>query len=333
MFLENEGDFEMSRQRNIKINCPRCGRRIDMTVWDVVDANMTPDLPQLLVSGEFFRHSCPECDQKINLEMPLLYNDVNNRARIWLLESTQNLEDEMARLGMASLGNSVPGERTRRVSSNNEFREKVGILEAGRDDRVIEVVKYLALQDFRMKHPGESVAGVRYACLNGREALIYFNDEGAEHEAKFDIDVYEEWDGYLRAIVRTMNMPEYSVVDQKFAEDVLYGFFGQMMGEAKNRGVSVLQMRQGKQPPVIDVPDLSENKPKKKGGKAILWIIIALIVLLIGAGTFVVLQYNVFAPKTAEQAVGEVIESKVDLGNMGVAGEDEIIQFIPQTGD
>lgn len=322
MFLKNEGDFVMSRQRNIKINCPRCGRRIDVTVWDVVDANMTPDLPQLLISGEFFRHSCPECDQKINLEMPLLYNDVNNRARVWLLESSQNLETEMARINMPALNNSVPGERTRRVSSNRELGEKVSILEAGRDDRVIEVIKYLALQDFRMRHPGENVAGVRYACRSGREMLVYFNGEGAEHETKFDADVYEEWDGYLRAIVRTMNMPEYSVVDRKFAEDVLYGFFGQMMGEAKNRGISVLQMRQGKKLPTLDVPDLSEKQPKKKkGGKAILWIIIALVVLLLGVGSYVVLQYNVFAPP--------VVESQVE----GVVGEDEIIHFVPQAGD
>ena len=321
----------MSKQKKIRINCPRCGHRIEVSIWEAVNADMSPDFPQLLISGELFRHQCPECDAKISLEMPLLYNDPINHARVWLLQKGQSVAAETEALG-AHAGAPLPLDRTRRVSSNRELCEKVSILEAGRDDRVIEVVKYLELQDFRLKYPAEKVAGVRYSYLNKREALVFFNEEGGEHETAFNSRIYETWEGYLQSIIRSMDVQEYSVVDQKYAEDVLYGYFGQMMGEARAKGVSVLQLRRESTPPAINVPDLSagkQKKKKKKGGRAILWIIIALVAALIAAGTFVVLKYNVLAPKASQQK----IEADIEAGLDGVAAaiEDEIIHFVPNT--
>jgi len=323
----------MSRQRNIQIACPRCKRRINVTVWDIIDANMTPDLPQMIVSGELFRHKCPECDTHISLEMPLLYNDVHNRARIWVLEASQDVNEELAKLDPAVLGSPVPGDRTRRVGSNRELAEKVCMLEAARDDRVMEIVKYLALQDFRMKYPDERVAGVRYAYRDGSELLVYFNDEGGEHETSFDSAIYDDWAGYLQTIIRTMSMEDYSVVDYKFAEDILYGYFGQMMALALSKRISVLQLQKEKGSAKIDVPELPGKK--KKGGKGIIWVIIALVVVLIAAGAFVVLKYNTTlldfgsSGKKAEQ----VVNGKPDINNLPAVGEGEVIQFVPTTGN
>lgn len=323
----------MSKQREIKLSCPRCGRRIDVSIWDAVDADMKPDLPQLLISGEFFRHKCPECDAKISLEMPLLYNDPVNHARVWLLQKGRDIAAEKEKLG-AHAGAALPPDRTRRVSGNNELREKVSALEAGRDDRVIEVVKYLELQDFRLKYPAEKVAGVRYSYLSKRETLVFFNEEGGEHETAFNVRTYEIWEGYLQAILRSMDTPEYSVIDQKYAEDVLYGYFGQMMGEARAKGISVLQLRRESKPPEINVPDLSKTQPKKKkkkGGRGILWIIIALVAVLIAASAFVVLKYNVLAPKTPQQKIEESVEAGLD--GVAAAVGDEIINFVPPAGE
>ena len=328
----------MSRQRNIQIVCPRCKRRIDITVWDIIDANMTPDLPQMIISGDFFRHSCPECDTKISLEMPLLYNDVNNRARIWVLERRMDVNEELAKLDSAVLGSPVPGDRTRRVSSNRELAEKVCMLEAARDDRVVEIVKYLSLQDFRMKYPDERVAGVRYVYKDGREMLVYFNDEDGEHATPFNADVYEEWAGYLQAIIRTMNLEDYAAVDYKFAEDVLYGYFNQMMALAQSKKISVLQLRKESAMPEIDVPELSGKEKKqekkarkKKGGKGIVWIIIVLAVLLIGSGAFVVLKYNTTLLDFGSSATA--VQARPDVNNLPAVGEDQIIQFVPTTGN
>ena len=316
----------MSRQRNIQIACPRCKRRINVTVWDIVDTNMAPDLPNVVISGDLFRHKCPECDTQISLEMPLLYNDVNNRARIWVLDRRQDVNAELAKLDPAILGSPVPADRTRRVSSNRELAEKVCMLEAARDDRVVEVVKYLELQNFRMKYPTERVAGVRYAYRNGSELLVYFNDEGGEHETAFNPAVYDEWAGYLQAIVRTMSMEDYSVVDQKFAEDMLFGYFGQMMALAQSKRISVLQLQKESAKEAAGTQEQAGKgeKKKKKGCKGILAVIIALVVVLLASGAFVYLKYNT---NLLGQCWGEV-NVGVNSNNPPTVGEGGVINFI-----
>jgi len=327
----------MSKQKNMAIACPRCGQQMKVTVWESVDTNLTPDLPQMIISGEFFSHSCPNCGARIQMEMPMLYNDINHRAMVWLLEPAADVGEAVQQLAQTPLGQRLGSCRTRSVRSNMELREKVCMLEACRDDRVIEVVKYLELQDFRLKHPGENIAGVRFSYRGAAETLVYFNGEGAEHEEPFRSDVYDEWEAFLQSILRSMNNPEFMRVDAGFAEKLLYGYFGQMMQDAKAKGISVLQLTGTGESKAVKIPTDSapvkkngkkKEKEKKKGGKALLWIIIALVALLIAAGTFVLVKYNVLDQRaTGVAQIEEVIEN-VDMSDLVAMDKEDAHSFL-----
>lgn len=324
----------MSKQKNMMIACPKCRQQMGVTVWENVDTNLTPDLPQLIISGEFFIHSCPQCGAKIQMEMPMLYNDINHRAMVWLLEPTADVGDAVVKLMETPLGDELGSCRTRCVRSNKALQEKVCMLEACRDDRVVEVVKYLEYQDFCMKNSGENIAGVRYAYRNGAESLVYFNAEGAEHEEPFRSGIYDQWEGYLQSILGSINVPEFAQIDARYAENLLYGYFGQMVQDARARSISVLQlMSEGAVPVDTGAGEgkgkKKEKKEKKKGGRAILWIILALVTLLIAVGAFVIVKYNALGWRATGMAqIEEVIESEIDLGDIGVLDKNDVHSFL-----
>lgn len=322
----------MSKQRNIALACPRCRNRIELTIWDAVDADSSSAVSQAIISGEFFRHRCPQCGARINLEMPLLYSDAARDLKICLLERGKDLREGLAKLDPTALGRVSDRSCTRLVHGNKDLSEKLSILQAGRDDRVIEVLKYLLLRDFRRQYPSESVADVRFACVNGAEKMVYYNSEGGKHAVDFDAALYTAWAEKLRPAFAEIDAQPYLEIDQSFAESVLYTYFGAQMSEAKAKGLSVLKLTDaaGKQ------NRKKSASKQKKGGKALLWVILALAALLIFSGVFVALKYNLPKPKAEVSQIGEVEvsdRSDLDISGLEVIGENDVIHFVPSTGD
>ena len=56
------------------------------------------------------------------------------------------------------------------VNDTVALREKVACLENGRDDRIIELLKYVLEYDFAQKRPEEHVRRSFYSSSNGKEA-------------------------------------------------------------------------------------------------------------------------------------------------------------------
>ena len=48
----------MSIPRKTKGTCPKCKTPFDMTVWDSVNTDLSPDIPQKIISGELLKTPC-----------------------------------------------------------------------------------------------------------------------------------------------------------------------------------------------------------------------------------------------------------------------------------
>lgn len=165
----------MSLSRKETVACPKCGQTFEVTIWNTVNTDLAEDVADLIVTGKFFVETCPHCGHPLTLNYPLLYHDLKHQAMVWILPREKGREKKIADIRQAV---SVPGYTTRMVAGIDQLREKVSALEKGRDDRVLELLKWSLVQTLQKQMPNFRLREVLYLCLEGEEAFHFYSTEG-----------------------------------------------------------------------------------------------------------------------------------------------------------
>lgn len=134
----------MTISGTVAVTCPGCGRAHEATVYQSINTRRDPDLKQRLLAGELNLLAC-ECGKRTQLAVTLLYHDPD---RTYFCQVCPGGEQEMAE-GETAFKSLGPVGTQRLVPSQNALIEKVKLLDAGMDDRVVEVLKVLLLASRR----------------------------------------------------------------------------------------------------------------------------------------------------------------------------------------
>ena len=69
----------MTLESTQELDCPRCGRSQEVTIWRSVNATLDPSLRELLAERRINAFRCDECGFAAYLGVPLLYHDMQRR--------------------------------------------------------------------------------------------------------------------------------------------------------------------------------------------------------------------------------------------------------------
>src|SRR5664279_1371498 len=140
----------------------RCGEHYVVDVANGLHISARPDIREKILAGTFHRFDCPNCGTKTQIDALLSYTDFPARLWFTIAPSTslpwRNRYLEIARQGFEStMQRNAPelvigwaAEMTRRlVFGLAALREKLIILDAKLDDRVIELLKIQLIRDLR----------------------------------------------------------------------------------------------------------------------------------------------------------------------------------------
>ena len=121
-----------------------------MDLYESVNVQAEPDLRQRLLANGINVVRCEECELSFRVDKPLLYHDPVRRIMIYLVPfSEDTLEtgerqfaDLLLRLD-GLLPADIPAPNIGLVCSRIELVERIFLLEAGLNERIIEYLKYL----------------------------------------------------------------------------------------------------------------------------------------------------------------------------------------------
>ena len=143
----------------MQLSCPECQAPCEYEPVTVI----TPETAahDQLLRGELNRVQCPECETAILCDTPVLFRDDVQKQLIYYIPA-QDCPDihtaceQMQRIVDEVFAEVHPQEQhdCRLVTAYTEFIEKIGILNAGYNDLLIEYVKYRLFQH----NPGISFA-------------------------------------------------------------------------------------------------------------------------------------------------------------------------------
>lgn len=215
---------------NIKeqIKCPACQHLEEVSLWQSITAQDSPDLKEDLLKGKINIFRCSSCGQTALVPIPLLYRDDNAK----LMISFSPCDDDVTR---AKLYESIKktshesGElknfedyNLRFVSAYNDLLEKLLIFDNGLHDKVVELLKLLVLMQ-----DTENMA--HRICMFGKkdgdelEFLVQDRKEEKLYTSRIPMTTYETVKEQLKNSGIKYKSFDWEIVDADYASKMLYG--------------------------------------------------------------------------------------------------------------
>ena len=182
----------MSRHHIEKVTCPSCHHEGDFELWDSINTALDPEMKEKVLNQSIFLYTCPSCGETFRLNYSTLYHQMEDLVMIYLVpESEVKKTYEIFYEKNALADYRTEKYLYRIVTSANQLVEKIQIFDAGKDDRVMELVKLLATDSLHENNPDKEFDELRFAVDdNGTNILIIINK--GEITGAVDIDnMYE----------------------------------------------------------------------------------------------------------------------------------------------
>ena len=132
--------------------CSKCGQQHKVTIYKSINIADNPELKAKVCDGSLFLWECPHCGQVNLAKYETLYHDPSARLMVWLIPAGEISEAQMQAITMHT--KAMGGYTLRRVNDMGSLMEKVLIKDAGLDDVVLEMCKYVTKMEMLQKSVG-----------------------------------------------------------------------------------------------------------------------------------------------------------------------------------
>lgn len=129
--------------------CSKCGAQNKVTVYRSINISENPELKDKVRDGSLFLWECPHCGQVNLARYETLYHDPAAKLMVWLIPEGEISETQMQAITMHT--KAMGGYTLRRVNDMGSLMEKVLISDAGLDDVVLEMCKYVTKMEMLQK--------------------------------------------------------------------------------------------------------------------------------------------------------------------------------------
>lgn len=229
MPLNRMESSDMSIPRKVMIPCPECGKKYQITVFDSLNTDYAPNLPDSIINGTWFLAKCPFCGSLSPMEYDFLYHDLKHNAMIWVVHT--NNDSYYKTMSDIRATPVFPGLLTRIVTDMWSLREKVSCLESGKDDRVIEIYKVLLNCNLKEKSPDFHLTKTIYTIYQGKPTFFFYNEMDKRLSSPFQEEIYQHLLKTLNVLLKREDNQPYPIYDQHWAEE----YFQHLVSSTRSR--------------------------------------------------------------------------------------------------
>ncbi len=178
----------------VPASCSKCQRTTEIEVRQSINVALDPQLKARVKDGSLFLWECPCCGQRNLARYQTLYHDPEAKLMVWLLpgdaQPPQAVEDAVKELEDYTL---------RRVRDVGELVEKVNLHDAGLEDTVLEMCKWVTRRELAAKNPAAATASLKFLRMEGadNELVMAFPLNGQMQVVNVGFNVYEDARGIL----------------------------------------------------------------------------------------------------------------------------------------
>lgn len=175
-------------------SCSSCHKETEITVRQSINTALDPELKAKVRDGSLFVWECPYCGARNLAKYETLYHDPDSKFMVWLLPGESRppkaVEDAVKEL---------EGYTLRLVREPGDLMEKVNIHDAGLEDSVMEMCKWVTQRELEAKYPDAANAKLRFLRLEGADNDLVFALPlgGSLQTINVGFNVYEDARGII----------------------------------------------------------------------------------------------------------------------------------------
>ena len=176
-------------------SCSRCGQKTEIDVRQSINVALDPELKARVKDGSLFVWECPYCGHRNLALYQTLYHDPDAKLMVWLLPG-----DAQPPQQVAEAVKQLEGYTLRIVREVGDLIEKVNLHDAGLDDTVLEMCKWVTRRELADKNPEAINAKLRFLRTEGadNELVMAFPLNGQMQVVNIGFNVYEDARGILQ---------------------------------------------------------------------------------------------------------------------------------------
>ncbi len=84
----------MSIMRILEVECPRCGNKENVDLWDSINVQINPEAKEALLEGKLHQFHCSICDHKAGIEKKFLYHDMGKEFCVYFFPFPSTESDD-----------------------------------------------------------------------------------------------------------------------------------------------------------------------------------------------------------------------------------------------
>ncbi len=222
----------MSLTGNAHVQCPECGHEMDVVFYESINSMENPEIKGQIISGSFFQIKCEKCGAVTPLVYKTLFHEQGKYMIFLSLSDQDYMETTKAIASYRGEKKGLFGKKTftgplanyifRIVKNQGELEEKIRILDAGLDDRVIEGTKLVTKMDVEKNLPEFVYSKIIFGGIteNGDYRLFFVGKNDENLEATIPKSQYDSTAAYLLK-KRPSIQEDDIVIDQRWVEKAL----------------------------------------------------------------------------------------------------------------
>ena len=178
----------------VPVNCSHCGKAHPAETFPSINVALDPSLKARVKDGSLFVSECPYCGTRNLVKYQTLYHDPARKLMLWLLP--EGIEPPEA---VTAAVKQLEGYTLRRVYDVGSLVEKVNLADAGLEDMVMEMCKYVTQLELSEKNPEIMQVPMKFHRMQGadNELILAFPLNNQMQEVTVGFNVYEDARGIL----------------------------------------------------------------------------------------------------------------------------------------
>lgn len=215
--------------------CSKCGQTTEITVYKSINTADNPELKEKVKNGALFLWECPHCGTVNLARYETLYHDPQKKLMLWLVPDGKISETQMQ--AITNHTKAMGGYTLRLVRDMGELMEKVLIFDAGLDDVVIELCKWVTKREmtstsgketkFEEKQNNDEISAATFHFYkvegegDGRLIILSYASKGQMVGLKIGWNVYEDCEGIIERNPAARPGEGFVRVDAKWIESIV----------------------------------------------------------------------------------------------------------------
>ena len=173
----------------VPASCSKCHKQTEIDVRQSINVALDPELKTRVKDGSLFLWECPYCGARNLARYQTLYHDPDSKLMVWLLPG-----EEQPPQAVEEAVKELEGYTLRRVKDVGELIEKVNIHDAGLEDTVLEMCKWVTRRELAAKNPAAATAALKFLRMEGadNELVMAFPLDGQMQVVNVGFNVYED---------------------------------------------------------------------------------------------------------------------------------------------